>query len=216
LAALILEIMGLVAFGAYDCLYSTFPLIPPVIFRNKSTATSLIGYCAMGFLLWCELYHLPLYFEAVKGYNSIIADVAPFPVTLTIAPIAILTGSLISVTGNCYWTVLTSWALCTLGPGLLCLLQVEKSTPAWIFLCIVSGLGFGTGIPTIAVAVQPSVLQNMFPLPSPCQLSPGASGRRSVLQSAVPLSKIVVEQSCCRTRVWPPSQIDIAEMHLTC
>ncbi|KAJ5886288.1 uncharacterized protein N7473_008962 [Penicillium subrubescens] len=158
LAALILGIMGLVAFGAYDCLYSTFPLIPPVIFRNKSTATSLIGYFAMGFLLWCELYYLPLYFEAVKGYNSIIAGVALFPATLTIAPIAILTGSLITVTGNCYWTILTSWPFCTLGLGLLCLLQVETSTPAWIFLCMVSGLGFGTGMPAIAVAVQASDL----------------------------------------------------------
>lgn len=62
----------------------------------------------MGCLLWCELYYLPVYFEAVKGYSSIVASVALFPITLTIAPIVAFTGYFIAITGNYCWAVWTS------------------------------------------------------------------------------------------------------------
>ena len=46
------------------------------------------------------------------------------------------------------------WFLTTLGAGLLCRLDVNTSTVAWVFLILVSGLGMGILFPSMAFAIQ--------------------------------------------------------------
>ncbi|GLI78237.1 hypothetical protein PoHVEF18_006546 [Penicillium ochrochloron] len=123
-----------------------------------------MNFCALGFLLWCGLYYLPLYYEAVKGYNPIVTGVALFPATFTVAPVAAAIGFGITATGQYRWAIWGGWVLSTLGFGLLCLLQVDTSIPAWIFLDLVSGVGLGMVIPAVAFAVQASVEPNLVPL----------------------------------------------------
>lgn len=164
LVPLIAGALGLVAFATYESRGVLHPLIPPVLFRDRSTAISLLGFCALGFLLWCGLYYLPLYYEAVQGYNPIVTGVALFPATLTVAPIAAITGFGITATGRYRWAILGGWTLSTLGFGILCLLQVDTSIPAWIFLDLVSGIGLGIAVPAVAFAVQASVAPELVPL----------------------------------------------------
>jgi hypothetical protein len=38
-----------------------------------------------GIVLWCLLYFLPLYYEAVKGYTPIVSGVAILPETTFVA-----------------------------------------------------------------------------------------------------------------------------------
>jgi MFS family permease len=107
-----------------------------------------------GLILWCLLYYMPLYYEAVKGYSPIISGVALFPDTFTVAPLAVVTGILITVTGRYRWAVWSGWALTVLGTGLLVLLKVDTTIPAWIFLTMVSGLGLGILFPSMQFSLQ--------------------------------------------------------------
>jgi MFS family permease len=97
---------------------------------------------------------MPLYYEAVKGYSPIISGVALFPDTFTVAPLAVVTGILITVTGHYRWAVWSGWALTVLGTGILVLLKADTTIPAWIFLTIVSGVGLGILFPSMQFALQ--------------------------------------------------------------
>jgi hypothetical protein len=94
--------------------------------------------------------------EAVKEYSQVIAGVASFPDTFSIAPSAIAIGILITRTGYYRWTIWLGWILLTLGMGLLCLLKSNTSIPSWVFLMSVSGLGLGILFPSLIFAIQAS------------------------------------------------------------
>ncbi|BCR95301.1 uncharacterized protein AKAW2_20241A [Aspergillus luchuensis] len=58
------------------------------------------GVTAHGLILWCVLYYLPLYFEAVKDYTPILAGTALLPLTFTLCQSAITIGLLITHWGR--------------------------------------------------------------------------------------------------------------------
>lgn len=156
LAPLIIGLVGLFAFAIYEWRVARYPMIPPAIFHNRTALISFAGYAVVGLLVWCCLYFLPLYYEAVKGFKPIMSGIALFPETLTVAPSGVIVGLLISRTGRYYWAVCTGWCLSTVGMGLLCLLKANTGTVTWIFLNLVPGVGIGMVLPSVALAVQAS------------------------------------------------------------
>lgn len=104
--------------------------------------------------LWCLLYYLPLYYEAIKGLSPIMTGVAVFPETFTVAPASVAVGILVSITGRFRWALWLGWALTITGMGLMTLLDVHTSTVAWVFVCLVGGLGTGVLFPSMAFAIQ--------------------------------------------------------------
>ena len=154
LVPLILGICGLFAFFIYDSYGAKTPLIPLVILNNRTAAVNYIGTLVHGVVLWCLLYYLPLYYEAVKGYSPIIVGVAVFPETFTIAPASILVGIAVSITNQFRWAIWSGWSLTVLGMGLLYLLDSETSVPAFVFLNLVPGLGIGLLFSSMNLATQ--------------------------------------------------------------
>ena len=78
------------------------------------------------------------------------------PRTFTIAPIAVVVGFLVAYLGKYRWSIWLGWFLTTLGTGLLLLLDVDTSIPAWVFLNLVGGLGIGMLYPALGYGVQAS------------------------------------------------------------
>ncbi|KAJ5966865.1 hypothetical protein N7501_003113 [Penicillium viridicatum] len=148
--------VGLIIFGFYETYFATDPIVPPVIFQNRTAVASFIGSVLQGLILWCALYYLPLYYEAVKEYSPIISGVALFPETFTVAPSGMVAGILITVTGSYRWAIWLGWTFSTVGLGLMCLIKVDTSMVGWIFLNIVPGLGLGILFPSLGYAVQAS------------------------------------------------------------
>ncbi|KKK14623.1 putative MFS transporter [Aspergillus ochraceoroseus] len=138
LVPLIVGVCGLVVFAYYEYRFAKDPIMPPVIFQNRSATVSFIGSIFQGLVLWCVLYYLPLYYEAVKGYTPIVAGVALFPDTFTVAPSAMMVGILVTKYGHYRWAIWLGWFLSTLGLGVLCYLKVDTSIPAWIFINMAS------------------------------------------------------------------------------
>jgi hypothetical protein len=150
---------GMAAVGLYECYVATKPFIPFHIFLNYSTTMVYAGSFVHGLVLYSLVYYMPEYFQAVQGYTALIAGVAALPQTATVVPCAIFVGAVVGKIGRYRWAVWGGWVLATFGYGLLVLLDVSTSIPAWIFLSAVSGLGMGFLFPSIALALQSSVPQ---------------------------------------------------------
>ncbi|KAJ5765774.1 hypothetical protein N7520_005333 [Penicillium odoratum] len=156
LVPLIIGAAGLFVFAFYEYRFASDPIIPPKIFINRTATVSFIGSVLQGLILWCTLYYLPLYYEAVKEFSPILSGVALFPETFTVAPSAMVVGILITVTGHYRWAIWLGWTVSTIGLGLMWLIKVETSTYGWILLNLVPGLGLGILFPSLGYAVQAS------------------------------------------------------------
>lgn len=156
LVPLLVSIVGLVAFGIWEEFFAAEPLIPFRVVKNRTAAANYLGTFLQGLILWCQLYYAPLYYEGVKGYKPIIAGVAMFPATFTVAPAAIAVGLLVTFTGKYRWAIWMGWFLTCLGSGIQILMDVHTSIPAWIFINLVSGLGTGMLFPATMFGVQAS------------------------------------------------------------
>lgn len=147
-------ICGLLAFVVYETYVPKMPLIPLSIFGSRTAAVIYIGTLVHGMVLWCLLYYLQLYYEAVKAYNLVIVGVTFFPETFTVAPIAILVGIAVSGTGRFRWAIWSGWSVTVLGLGSLCLLGPDTSIPAFVFLNLVPGSGMGLLFACMNLATQ--------------------------------------------------------------
>lgn len=130
------------------------PLIRLSVFKNRSAVVNYTGTVLHGMILWGLLYYEPLYYEGVKGYSPIIAGISIFPETFTVAPVSVVTGIVVTITGRYRWALWAGWVLSTLGTGVLYLLDVDTSVVSWIFLNLAVGVGMGLLFPSMAFAIQ--------------------------------------------------------------
>ncbi len=66
-------------------------------------AYSLVATAINSAIVYGSLYFLPLYFEAVQGFDPILSGVALLPATLTVAPLSIVAGVVITKRGEYRW-----------------------------------------------------------------------------------------------------------------
>lgn len=156
---LLLGFFGIIGFILYEGYIISQPLINLRIFKSRTAVVNYIGTVLHGVILWCMLYYLPLYYEAVKGYSATMTGVAIFPETFTVAPMVIITGILVSITGRYRWAIWIGWVIFILGLGLLCLLGPDTSIPAFVFLNLVPGIGAGFLFCGPEYAIQAAVLE---------------------------------------------------------
>jgi hypothetical protein len=81
---------GVIAFVIHQEYLAKNPLIRTDIFKTRSAAIIFTLTVVYGIILAAVFFYLPLYFEAVKGMSPIMAGVAIFPWTLTVAPSAVV------------------------------------------------------------------------------------------------------------------------------
>ncbi|KIX01272.1 uncharacterized protein Z518_08997 [Rhinocladiella mackenziei CBS 650.93] len=154
LVPLLIGAAGLVGFCFFERYIAPEPLLRLSIFSNRTANIAYVTTTLHGMILWCLLYYQPLYFEAVKGYSPVVSGVALFPATFTVAPMAVVTGLLITKFAAYRWAIWSGWAITTLGLGLLVLLDVDTKIPQWIFLDLVSGIGLGILFPSLQFQLQ--------------------------------------------------------------
>ncbi|KAK7545625.1 major facilitator superfamily domain-containing protein [Phyllosticta citricarpa] len=145
---------ALVGFVIYEDRFATNPIIRTHLFKNRTCASAFAQTVLHGLVLWCALYYGPFYYEAVKGYSPVLAGVALFPQTFTVAPAAIVVGVAIAWTGRYRWALWSGWFLTTFGYGLLIYMDVNTTVIQFVFLNIIPGAGTGILFPSMAMAVQ--------------------------------------------------------------
>ncbi|KAL4865043.1 major facilitator superfamily domain-containing protein [Aspergillus spectabilis] len=143
LAPLIFGVVSFAAFLIYEKYIPSEPTFRLHLLKSYNMAYSLYATFINAMIVYGTIYFLPLYFEATKEYNPIITGVAFFPATLTVAPASIISGLIITKTGDFKCITVTGWIISTLGLGIMILLDTETTIPQWIFLTLTPGLGLG-------------------------------------------------------------------------
>ncbi|KAJ9129969.1 hypothetical protein NKR23_g12400, partial [Pleurostoma richardsiae] len=90
-----------------------------------------------------QLYYVPFYFLAVKGYSPVRTGLALFPVMFTLVPGSIATGLLVTRTNDYTRPVWAGWSLTTLACGLMLLWDGGTPAAVWAVTLVVLGLGHG-------------------------------------------------------------------------
>lgn len=75
---------GIIFTMVYEFMLAKEPVITPHIFNNRSMIICFVLAMAHGAVVWCLLYFLVIYYEAVKFYGTISTALAAMPESLTI------------------------------------------------------------------------------------------------------------------------------------
>lgn len=143
LVPLLVGIAGMVGFWFYEKKVAVEPTIKLNLLKNYNMAYSMYATVINALIVYGALYFLPLYFEAAKGYNPVVAGVALFPATFTVAPLSIIAGFIITKTGDYRVVTWIGWIATTLGCGVMVLLDADSTIPQWVFLTFCMGIGLG-------------------------------------------------------------------------
>ena len=154
LVPLLVGIAGIVGFCLYEKGIAKEPTVRLDILRSYNMAYSMVATLINALIVYGALYLLPLYFEAVKGYNPIIAGVALFPATFTVAPVSVISGIIITKTGDFRRVTWVGWIATTVGCGVMILLDVNTTTVQWLFLTLCTGIGLGFLYTSLAFVTQ--------------------------------------------------------------
>ncbi|KAF2231042.1 MFS multidrug transporter-like protein [Viridothelium virens] len=107
--------------------------------------------CSCFFIL---LYYLPIYFQAVSGVTAASSGVRNIPLIATSCIFTILSGLIISKTGEFQQLMIVGNILVTVGSGLIYTLDAGSSAGEWIGYQIVIGVGLGLSVQVAVVVCQ--------------------------------------------------------------
>jgi MFS family permease len=129
-------------------------LIPPRLFKTRTTGGVLISVFLHGIVFTPATYYLPLYFQAVDGASATMSGVQLLPLSLMTAITATATGFIIAKTGDYRWILWICWTILTLGVGLLIDLKYPFSEAKSVVFLLITGVGIGGLFQTPLIALQ--------------------------------------------------------------
>lgn len=134
------------------------PVIAPVLFRNRIFATSLILGILVAMAMFGSVMFLPLFVQGVIGLNARDAGLVMAPMMISFIVGSIISGQIMTRTAKYRLLAHISAAAIVLGTFLLMTMDINTGYPTIIFNIVVLGLGVGSLMPLLNIAVQ-----NAFP-----------------------------------------------------
>ncbi|PIL23975.1 MFS general substrate transporter [Ganoderma sinense ZZ0214-1] len=116
------------------------PIIPPRLFKTRTTGLILITVFFHAFGFFSGSYYLPVYFQ-VLGSSATGAGVRMLPFSLSGALMSIVSGQIISRTGRWRPVMWVSWAIMVLGWGLMITLDDTSNIAEKVLYPFVTALG---------------------------------------------------------------------------
>ncbi|KZP30714.1 MFS general substrate transporter [Athelia psychrophila] len=126
--------------GAINEVYTKrSPVLPPRLFRTRTTAGLLLCTFVHGLVFFAANYYIPVYFQAL-GSSATLSGIKMMPFTVGGAVLSIAAGFVVSKTGAYRPTVWVGWAVMVLGYGLMISMN-EKTSLAQqdIYILIAAG-----------------------------------------------------------------------------
>ncbi|KAI0082659.1 MFS general substrate transporter [Panus rudis PR-1116 ss-1] len=118
------------------------PIIPPRLFRVRTTAFILISTFFHALAFFAGAYYLPVYFQ-VLGSSATGAGVKMLPFSLGAAGVSALSGQVVTRTGKWRPVMWFAWVIIVLGYGLMIQLDEQSNTAEKVLYLLVSALGIG-------------------------------------------------------------------------
>jgi hypothetical protein len=143
LAPLIIGLVLIIACGVWEGFTKRVPIIPPRLFKTRTTGILLVSVFLHAFIFFAGAYYLPIYFQ-VLGSSALLAGVryvSPvalgskclhtyvrmIPYSFASSITSIIGGLLIAKTGRYRVIIWVAWAIMVLGYGLLTMLSERSS-----------------------------------------------------------------------------------------
>ncbi|KAF4627476.1 hypothetical protein G7Y89_g10676 [Cudoniella acicularis] len=151
---LLFGILTLLAFGFVQWRVSTSPLIPSVIFTQRSNIAVLIVCFCQSLAFMASAFFLPLYFQLVLGASSLLSGVWFLPLALTFSVFCVATGVFIRRTGHYLAVIRVGLLAMTLGCGLFVTFPSHADWPRIICFQGVAAIGIGLNFYAPLLALQ--------------------------------------------------------------
>ncbi|ETW86054.1 MFS amino acid permease [Heterobasidion irregulare TC 32-1] len=129
------------------------PIIPPRLFRTRTTAIILTSNLLHAIAFFGGAYYLPLYFQ-VLGSSATGAGVRMLPFSLGSALFSACSGQVVTRTGSYRPIMWFAWAVMVLGWGLMTQLDDTSSTAEKVLYPFVTSLGIGCLFQTPLIGLQ--------------------------------------------------------------
>ncbi|KAI0306339.1 MFS amino acid permease [Multifurca ochricompacta] len=129
------------------------PIIPPRLFKTRTTGIILITCFLHAVIFFAGAYYLPLYFQ-VLGASATGAGVRMIPFSLGASVISGVSGVLVTRLGAYRAIIWVSWAIMLLGWGLMTTLDDHSNTAEKVLYPFVTALGIGCLFQTPLIALQ--------------------------------------------------------------
>ena len=129
--------------------------IPPRIILKQRTVFGCAffsAFLAMG--LYCHIYYLPFYFQAVKGTTAEGSGIRTIPYLVSNTIAAIVVGGSITIIGPYKPFLIAGSAVFAVGAGMIYTLKVNSGAGMWIGYQILAGGGSGACVQIPFIAVQ--------------------------------------------------------------
>ncbi|EER25347.1 hypothetical protein D8B26_008381 [Coccidioides posadasii str. Silveira] len=140
LLPMFLGVAVLVVFILYEARPAA-PIIPHRLFHSKTGNVMLVGGFIHGMVLVSLLQYLPLLYQAVELETAILSAVSLLPTVVVSVVFAAISMMMVPFFGGYVWLLQLSWAILTLGTGLLALFDVGSSSAMLYGLPILWGQG---------------------------------------------------------------------------
>lgn len=152
---LILGFVGLGLFYLFErSKFCTEPTVPRQLFANRTSAIAFILTFIHTFLLYCVVFFLPVYFQAVLGSSPARSGVQLLPLMIMLMVFGAVGGGAMEKFGRYRPIHHAGFALMILGLGLLTLLNAQPSTALWVVFEILFAAGAGLSIGVLLPAAQ--------------------------------------------------------------
>lgn len=151
LVPLIIGVVGL-CFTAYiEQRFIHHPIFNIRVCYNVAATLTFIQNILQGLIAMGATYYLPIYFQGVLGYGSLVSGASLLPLG-TIGPAAASIGVFITRIGHYQFVTWICWILTTLGLGLFQLYSEKTNVPAMIFIQFPAAAGIGALYCTLSIA----------------------------------------------------------------
>jgi len=159
-------ILGLAAMGAL--LLGAFavqeqrtsePVLPPRLFRDPVFRVATATLFLIGVAMFGAIVFLPLFLQVVVGASATSSGLLLLPLMAGIVASSVVVGRVISRTGRYRWYPVAGTALVTVAMGLLATMDANTSRTTASWYVAVLGVGLGTVMPVMILAVQNAVDQ---------------------------------------------------------
>lgn len=137
---------------------SSDPVITPNLFKNRTFSTSLILGIFVSMAMFGSLMFLPLYIQGVVGLNAQNSGLTMAPMMISFIVGSVVAGQIMTRTGKYRRLAHVCAAVIVIGTILLMTMDVHTGYGTVMFNMIILGLGVGSLMPLLNVAVQ-----NAFP-----------------------------------------------------
>ncbi|KAJ8463511.1 hypothetical protein ONZ51_g10204 [Trametes cubensis] len=153
IAPLVIGISILLAASFNELYTKRSPILPPRLFKTRTTAILLISSFFHAFAFFSGAYYLPVYFQ-VLGSSATMAGVRMLPFSLGGALFSVVSGQIISRTGRWRPIMWVAWAIMVLGWGLMTMLDDTSNTAMQVLYPLVAAMGIGCLFQTPLIGLQ--------------------------------------------------------------